>query len=64
VAEVDPAHSKPIEHRPPTPATIKQLHGTAFRCAEPSCTKVAHRLNNYTGEWLLDSRVGPRLRPQ
>jgi hypothetical protein len=63
---------KPIEHRPPTAATIKQLYGTAFRCAEPSCTKPLYRLNNDTGAWILNSRVahiharsegGPRWDP-
>jgi hypothetical protein len=63
---------KPIEHRPPTAATIKQLYGTAFRCAEPSCAKPLYRLNNDTGEWILNSRVahiharsegGPRWDP-
>lgn len=68
----DSVPRKPIEHRPPTPATIKQLYGTAFRCAEPSCTKPLYRLNNDTGEWILNSRVahiharsegGPRWDP-
>jgi hypothetical protein len=63
---------KPIEHREPTAATIKQLYGTAFRCAEPSCTKPLYRLNNDTGAWILNSRVahiharsegGPRWDP-
>jgi hypothetical protein len=73
VANEDPARRRPIEHRPPTPATIKQLYGTAFRCAESSCTKPLYRLNNDTGEWILNSRVahirarsegGPRWDPQ
>ena len=73
VADEDPVCRRPIEHRPPTPATIKQLYGTAFRCAEPSCTKPLYRLNNDTGEWILNSRVahirarsegGPRWDPQ
>jgi hypothetical protein len=68
----DSVRRKPIEHRPPTDATIKQLYGTAFRCAEPSCTKPLYRLNNDTGEWILNSRVahiharsehGPRWDP-
>jgi hypothetical protein len=68
----DSVRRKPIEHRPPTAATIKQLYGTAFRCAEPSCTKPLYRLNNDTGEWILNSRVahiharsegGPRWDP-
>jgi hypothetical protein len=63
---------KPIEHRPPTAATIKQVYRTAFRCAEPSCTKPLYRLNNDTAEWILNSRVahiharsegGPRWDP-
>ncbi|HLM20661.1 MAG TPA: hypothetical protein VK390_03945 [Propionibacteriaceae bacterium] len=68
----DSVRRKPIEHRPPTAATIKQLYGTAFRCAEPSCTKPLYRLNNDTGETILNSRVahiharsegGPRWDP-
>ncbi|HET8659521.1 MAG TPA: hypothetical protein VFM55_11045 [Micromonosporaceae bacterium] len=73
MADEDPARRRLIEHRPPTPATIKQVYGTAFRCAEPSCTKPLYRLNNDTGEWILNSRVahiharsegGPRWDPQ
>ena len=48
---------KPIEHRAPTEGTVKQLYGTAFRCAEPSCTKPLYRVNDDTGEWILNSRV-------
>ena len=48
---------KPIEHRPPTERTVKQLYGTAFRCAEPSCTKPLYRVNDDTGEYILNSRV-------
>ncbi len=68
----DSVRRKLIEHRPPTAATIRQLYGTAFRCAEPSCTKPLYRLNNDTGEWILNSRVahiharsegGPRWDP-
>ncbi|WP_155945494.1 hypothetical protein [Micromonospora sp. CNB394] len=73
VTDQSAARRKPVEHRPPTPATIKQLYGTAFRCGEPSCTKPLYRLNNETGEWILNSRVahiharsegGPRWDPQ
>jgi hypothetical protein len=72
MTSADSVRRKPIEHRKPTDATIKQLYGTAFRCAEPSCTKPLYRLNNDTGETILNSRVahiharsegGPRWDP-
>jgi hypothetical protein len=56
----------------PSPGTIKRLYGTAFRCAEPSCTKPLYRVSDETGEWILNSRVahikarsegGPRWDP-
>lgn len=73
MTDEDPARLRPIEHLSPTPGTIKKLYGTAFRCAEPACTKPLYRLNNETGEWILNSRVahiharsegGPRWDPQ
>jgi hypothetical protein len=72
MTDADSVRRKPIEHRKPTDAAIKQLYGTAFRCAETSCTKPLYRLNNDTGEWILNSRVahiharsegGPRWDP-
>lgn len=62
----------PVEHRPPTEGTIKQLYGTAWRCGEPTCKKPLYRLNDETGEYILNSRVahiharsqgGPRWDP-
>ncbi len=62
----------PIVHREPTDGTVKQLYGTAFRCGEPACARPLYRLNNETGERLLNSRVahiharsegGPRWDP-
>ncbi|NED52341.1 hypothetical protein G3I24_15755 [Micromonospora aurantiaca] len=62
----------PIEHRTPTEGTVKQLYGTAWRCGEPSCTKPLYRLNDDTGEYILNSRIahiharsqgGPRWDP-
>ncbi|WP_405908755.1 hypothetical protein OG742_30595 [Streptomyces sp. NBC_00828] len=52
---------------------MKQLYGTAFRCGEPSCSRPLYRLNNETGERILNSRVahiharsegGPRWAPE
>ena len=63
---------KPIEHRRPAEATIKQLYATAFRCGKPDCTKPLYRMNDETGELILNSRVahiharregGPRWNP-
>ncbi len=59
-------------HRFPRPSTVKKLYGTAFRCAEPSCTRPLYRVSDETGEWVLNSRVahikarsegGPRWDP-
>lgn len=70
--ENDSARPVPIEHRTPTESTVKQLYGTAFRCGEPACPKPLYRMNNETGEWILNSRVahiharsegGPRWDP-
>lgn len=60
-----------MEYPPPSPATVKQLYATAFRCGEPTCTKPLYRLDNDTGDRILNSRVchiyahrpgGPRWR--
>ncbi|WP_416959513.1 hypothetical protein [Streptomyces sp. Agncl-13] len=60
------------EHPPPTPATFKQLYGTAFRCAKPECREPLYRVNSDTGETILNSNVahiharsegGPRWKP-
>lgn len=48
---------KPVVHRPPTLATVKQLYATAFRCAEPECSRPLFKLNNETGEQILNSTV-------
>jgi hypothetical protein len=57
VADIPRQASRTIEHRTPSPGTIKKLYGTAFRCAEPSCTKPLYRVSDETGEWILNSRV-------
>lgn len=49
--------SKPVVHRPPTPATVKQLYATAFQCAKPDCPRPLFKLNDETGEHLLNSTV-------
>jgi hypothetical protein len=48
---------KLIEHRDPTPGTVKQLYGTAFRCAKPACREPLYRVNSDTDKTLLNSRV-------
>lgn len=66
------ADAQQTVHRDPTEKTVKQLYGTAFQCGEPECPKPLYRMNNDTGEWLLNSRVahiharspdGPRWDP-
>jgi hypothetical protein len=72
-ADETPQHVEPIEHRVPTPATIKQLYGTAFRCGAPTCQKPLYRVSDETCEYILNSRVahiharsenGPRWSPE
>ncbi|WP_146060353.1 hypothetical protein [Amycolatopsis sp. CA-128772] len=48
---------KPIVHRKPVLATVRQLYGTAFRCGKPDCGKPLYKMNDETGETLLNSRV-------
>lgn len=68
-----PEGSEPINHRTPTPSTIKELYATAFRCGFEGCRKPLYRVNDETGEHLLNSRVahicarsegGPRWDPE
>ena len=47
----------PDEYPPVTGATIKQLYGTAFRCAHPHCMRPLFRIHDETGERILNSRV-------
>lgn len=49
--------SDPDEHPPPSPATFKQLYGTAFRCGKPGCREPLYRVNSDTGETILNSNV-------
>jgi hypothetical protein len=64
---------QPIAHRKPLSATIRQLYGTAFRCGKPDCGKPLYKMNNTTGETVLNSHVshicarsegGPRWDPE
>ncbi|WP_433620965.1 hypothetical protein [Nocardia sp. CA-120079] len=55
--DADSGVRKPIQHRPPTDATYKQLYATAYRCGVPSCLKPLYRVNDDTGETLLNSLV-------
>ncbi|MEU1172115.1 hypothetical protein [Streptomyces microflavus] len=65
--------SRPLVHPKPKDSTVKQLYGTAFRCAKPGCLRPLYRMNDETGEWLLNSSVahiharsegGPRWDPR
>src|SRR5260370_13299281 len=47
----------PGDYPVPTPATIKELYGTAFRCAHPDCSKPPYRCANDSGERIPNSRV-------
>jgi hypothetical protein len=50
------------EHPEPKQSTVRQLHGTAVRCAKPGCLRPLYRMNDDAGEWLLNSRVQhPRM---
>ncbi|MCT2547407.1 HNH endonuclease signature motif containing protein [Streptomyces atratus] len=52
---------------------MKRLYATAFRCGKPGCKKPLYKMNNETGEWILNSNVahiharsegGPRWNPE
>lgn len=67
-----PAKATGIVHPKPTATVIKELYGTAFRCGESECKKPLYRLNDDTGETILNSEVahiharsegGPRWKP-
>lgn len=45
------------DYPPPRVATIRQLYGSAFRCAHPDCNRPLYRLSDETGERGLNSRV-------
>ena len=47
----------PIEHRPPTTATIKQLYAHAYRCGYKDCPRPLFRVDDETGERTLNSLV-------
>jgi len=47
----------PVEHRSPTPATVKELYANAFRCAYPSCRRPLYKVDSETGERSLNSNV-------
>lgn len=53
--------TEPQEHPYPNDATIKELYACAFRCAYPSCSKPLYRLNNDTGDRILNSRVATSM---
>lgn len=41
----------------PTSSTVRQLYGSAFRCAHPKCSRPLYKLSDDTGDRLLNSRV-------
>jgi hypothetical protein len=41
----------------PTTATVRQLYGSAFRCAHPDCNRPLYKLSDDTGDRVLNSRV-------
>ena len=53
----DSLKRKPIVHKKPLPATVRQLYGTAFRCGKPDCGRPLYKLNDETGEVVLNSHV-------
>lgn len=62
----------PIEHPEPTPATVKELYGNAYRCAFPDCRRPLYKVDPDNGSRTLNSRVshiharregGPRWEP-
>ncbi|MDG6108811.1 hypothetical protein Daura_06150 [Dactylosporangium aurantiacum] len=63
---------KTIEHARPTDGTVRQLYGTAVCCAKPRCGAPLYRLNDQSGEQVLNTHVahiharsegGPRWDP-
>lgn len=73
MTESEPQKLKPIVHRKPVLATIRELYGTAFRCGKPGCGRPLYKMNNDTGEIVLNSNVshicarsegGPRWDPE
>lgn len=57
MTSLDGTAGAPDEFPEPTPATVKQLYGSAFRCAEPSCQRPLYRVHEDTGDLILNSRV-------
>lgn len=41
----------------PTRSTVRQLYGSAFRCAHPECSRPLYKLSDDTGDRVLNSRV-------
>jgi hypothetical protein len=44
-------------HPEPTPATVKELYGRAFRCAKPDCRRPLYTIDPETGDRTLNSRI-------
>jgi len=47
---------QPTKHRPPTPATLKQLVGTALSCGKPDCREPLYKRDT-PKEWALNHNV-------
>jgi hypothetical protein len=41
----------------PKPSTVRQLYGSAFRCAHPDCSRPLYKVSDETGDLILNSRV-------
>jgi len=50
-----PGESK--AHPDPTVATVKRLYASAFRCAKPECSRPLYRVDENTGDLILNSRI-------
>jgi hypothetical protein len=65
------ARRRPVVHRRPADATVRELYGTALRCGRPGCMQALYRASD-TGCRVLNSQVahiharpenGPRWDP-
>lgn len=53
----EPTAAKIKEHPLPTVSTVKQLYASAFRCAEPGCSRPLYKTYDDTGDLVLNSRI-------
>jgi hypothetical protein len=52
-----PKKSHPIQHRVPTPATLKELYANAYHCAFPNCTRPLYKVDSESGIRTLNSNA-------